>query len=82
MRFFNQAKYDSEAAEALEKQRIKDEERKQAKLEELENLVQGKGYKNKVKVEEAEFSDGVNRSSGNKPKARLRPGELIIFVNM
>lgn len=69
-----QERYDREAAVAAERATEKEEERRKDKLEQLENLAAGKGYKNKVKVEEAEFKDGVKRSGSDKKKATFRSG--------
>ena len=70
--------YFSEATVAAEKAAERDEQKRRDNLEALENLAQGKGYKNKVKVEHAEFSDGIKRSNDSNKKSSssssFRPG--------
>jgi hypothetical protein len=77
-----QEKYDRDAAEAAEKEKAREEEKRRERLQELENLTQGKGYRNKIRVAEAEFSDGVTRTepdgSKSKRKPLLRPGRLQV----
>ncbi|XP_059095703.1 selenoprotein S-like [Tigriopus californicus] len=68
-----QDKYDQESREAVAKMKEREEEKRQQQIQDWENLQQGKGYRNKVKVAEAEFSDGVNRSSQAKKKSAFRP---------
>ena len=66
-----QERYTAEAMVAAEKAAEREEERRRQQLEDWENLQQGKGYRNKVKVEAAEFTDGVTRTEDkNKPKKR------------
>ncbi len=67
--------------QAAEREAAREEERRKQKLEDLENLVSGKGYRNKVKVERSEFGEGVDRNasgSGNNKssssKRQFRPG--------
>jgi hypothetical protein len=80
-----QDRYDLAAQQAAELQMQKDEERRKQKLEELESLAQGKGYRNKVRVERVEMSDGVSSSSGassgNKSqKSSFRPGTKLTYL--
>ncbi len=69
--------YSVSIQKAAEREAEREEERRKQKVAELENLLSGKGYRNKVKVERAEFSDGVDRSGGgtsNRRPGTLRPG--------
>ena len=77
-----QDRYDLDAAVAAERAAAKEEEKRLERIKELENLQQGKGYRNKVKVERKEFSDGVARSEdsssrlGGSGRRSFRPGTL------
>ena len=65
-----QEQHDAEAARFAEKQRIKEEEKRKAKIEDWENHQQGKGYRSKIKPkEEAEPKKPL------KPKAKLREND-------
>lgn len=78
-----QEKYSAESAVALERMAEKEEEKKRQMVEEWENMQQGKGYRNKVKVEAAEFQDGVTRTASGtaKKKQTLRPtGEFVRLI--
>ncbi len=78
-----QERYDLQAAEAAQREAEREEERRKQRVADLEGMMQGKGYRNKVRMERAEFSDGVDRSDSsdnNKAKKRsagLRPGTLV-----
>jgi len=60
-----QEKYNSDTSDWIEKEKIKEEERRKQKLEEMENLMAGKGYRNKAKVSEAEWQSGAAGSSSS-----------------
>lgn len=66
-----QERYTTESILAAEKAAEREEEKKRQQVEEWENLQQGKGYRNRVKVEAAEFGDGVTRTE-DKTKAKKR----------
>ena len=67
-----QDRYDGQAAAFAERERVREEEKQRERAQELENLMSGKGYRNKVKVEEAQFGDGVRRSEGEQDKAKKK----------
>lgn len=47
-----QEKFDAQAAQHAEKQKIKEEEKRQQRLDDWEGHLQGKGYRSKYKVKE------------------------------
>jgi len=71
-----QERYNADAAAAQERARTEEEEKRMRKVEELESLMKGQGYRNKKKVEEAEWRDGVQTGQhgrGGSGRRVLRP---------
>ncbi|XP_033758453.1 selenoprotein S-like [Pecten maximus] len=63
-----QEEHDARASLYKEKQLVKEEEKRQTKIEEWENLQQGKAYRSKIKPRE----ENTEIPKGVKPKPKLR----------
>ncbi|KAJ8035429.1 Selenoprotein S [Holothuria leucospilota] len=70
-----QDQHDQKAKEFAEKQRLKEEEKRKAEIEDWERHQQGRGYKSKQKVEEDYYPSTSNSTvTKPKPKRPLREG--------
>lgn len=65
-----QAQLDEQAKVFAEKQQQREEEKRQAKLEDWDRHQQGKGYRSKVKPQEHTSNSSVTSSSSAKPKPK------------
>ncbi|XP_060081458.1 selenoprotein S-like [Ylistrum balloti] len=63
-----QEEHDAKASHYAEKQLLKEEEKRQTRIEEWDNLQQGKAYRSKIKPRE----ENSETTKGLKPKPRLR----------
>ena len=67
--------HDIAARELAEKERQKEEERRLQKVEQLENLLEGKGYNNKSnRTAASESEKSATAAKANKSKSNFRSG--------
>ena len=75
-----QEAHDIAARELAEKERQKEEERRAQKVEQLENLLEGKGYNNKSnRTCAGESEKSGTTSKVNKTKSNFRSGKLLLI---